>query len=64
MPIKKEDKESMTDATVVFNPFAILGNAGKYMSIDKGPMADKSPKIKIKKNWGCFFVGFMRQRYE
>lgn len=64
MPIKKEDKESMTDATVVFNPFAILGNAGKYISIDKGPIADNSPNIKIKKNCGCFLVGFMWQRYE
>jgi hypothetical protein len=48
IPIKKEDKESITEATVVFKPFAILGKAGKYMSIDKGPMADNKPKIRIK----------------
>ena len=48
IPIKKEDNESVTVATEVFNPVAIEGNAGKYMSIDKGPMADINPKIKIR----------------
>ncbi len=48
MPIKKEDNESVTVATEVFNPVAIEGNAGKYISIDKGPIADINPKIKIR----------------
>ena len=50
MPIKKDDKESITEDTVVFNPFAILGNAGRYISIDKGPIAARSPKIRMRKN--------------
>jgi len=28
----------------------MLGKAGKYMSIDSGPIAVNSPKIRIKKN--------------
>lgn len=48
IPMKNEDKDNITEATVVFKPFAILGNAGRYISIDKGPIADKSPSIRIK----------------
>ena len=48
IPIKKEDKDNVTVATVVFNPVAIDGNAGKYISIDKGPIADIKPNINIK----------------
>jgi uncharacterized protein YfiM (DUF2279 family) len=54
--MKKEDKDNITDATVVFNPFAMLGKAGRYMSIDKGPIADKRPRIRIRKNWDCFLA--------
>jgi hypothetical protein len=48
MPIKKEDNDNITEATVVFKPFAILGKAGKYISIDNGPIADKRPNMRIK----------------
>ena len=48
IPIKKEDKDNITDATVVFKPFAILGNAGRYISIDNGPIEVSKPKIRIK----------------
>jgi len=44
----------MTDATVVFNPFAILGKAGRYMSIDNGPIADKRPRTRIRKTGIAF----------
>ena len=46
--IKKEERDSITFATVVFNPFAISGKAGRYMSIERGPMADNKPKIRIR----------------
>jgi hypothetical protein len=48
IPIKKEDNDNVTVATDVFNPVAIDGNAGKYISIDKGPIADIKPNINIK----------------
>jgi hypothetical protein len=48
MPTKKEDKDNITFATVVCKLFAILGKAGKYMSIDKGPIEVSNPKIRIK----------------
>ncbi len=54
--MKKDDNESITEATFVFNPFAMLGKAGRYMSIDNGPMAARSPKISMRKNCGCFFT--------
>jgi hypothetical protein len=56
IPIKKDDKESITEATVVLSPLAMLGKAGRYISIDKGPIAANSPKINIRKNCGCFFT--------
>jgi hypothetical protein len=48
MPIRKLDSDSITCATVVFRPFAIFGNAGRYISMDKGPMAVSSPSIRIR----------------
>ncbi len=48
IPIKKEDKERVTVSIDVFKPFAIVGKAGKYISMDSGPMADIKPKISIK----------------
>jgi hypothetical protein len=48
IPIKKEDKDKVTLSIELFNPAAIDGKAGKYMSIDSGPMADINPNIKIK----------------
>lgn len=56
IPIKKEDKEREICATVVFRSAAIAGNPGKYMSIEKGPIADKLPSIKIKKNFRLPFI--------
>jgi hypothetical protein len=32
----------------VFKPFAIVGKAGKYISMDSGPMADIKPNIRIR----------------
>lgn len=56
IPIKKLDSERETCATVVFKSAAIAGNPGKYISIEKGPMADIIPRITINKN---FFLPFM-----
>lgn len=46
--MKKLDNESMTLATVVFSPDAMAGKAGRYMSIEKGPIAVSKPRIKIR----------------
>ena len=56
MPIKKLDRESETWATVVWRWVAISGKPGKYISIEKGPMAVSSPKMRIVEN---FFFSFM-----
>jgi hypothetical protein len=48
IPTKKEDKDNITFATVVCKLFAILGNAGRYMSIDNGPIEVSRTKIRIK----------------
>ena len=48
MPTKKLDKESVTCATVVCNPLAISGNAGRYISIENGPIAERSPRIRMR----------------
>ena len=48
IPTKKEDKDSITTATVVCKLLAMLGNAGKYISIDNGPIEVSKPKIRIK----------------
>ena len=45
---KKLDKESITFDTEVFRFLAIAGKAGKYMSMDKGPIAVNNPSISIK----------------
>src|SRR5882757_5556436 len=49
MPIKKLERESVTVATVVPRSAAIDGNPGRYISMEKGPMADKSPRIRMSK---------------
>ena len=48
MPIKKDDNDSITEETDVCKPLAIAGNAGKYISIDNGPIAVSNPKISIR----------------
>ena len=48
IPTKNEDNESVTFATEVSRAFAMDGKAGKYISIDKGPIADINPNIKIR----------------
>jgi hypothetical protein len=48
MPMKKDDNDNITLETVVCSPLAILGKAGRYMSIDKGPIAVKRPKIRMR----------------
>jgi hypothetical protein len=62
MPTKKEESESITLETDVFKFFAMLGNAGKYISMDKGPMDVSSPKISIKKNGDLSLEVFIAQR--
>jgi hypothetical protein len=48
IPIKKLDSDSVTRATVVCRFFAISGKAGKYISIEKGPMAVSIPRIRMR----------------
>jgi hypothetical protein len=62
IPTKKEESESITLETDVFKFFAMLGKAGKYISMDKGPMEVRSPKISIKKNGDLSLDVFMLQR--
>src|SRR5678815_4990015 len=50
IPIKKLDNESVTSATVVCKPLAMSGNAGRYMSIEKGPIAVSKPSIVMRWN--------------
>src|SRR5882757_7228363 len=57
MPIKKLDRESVTSATVVFRDAAMAGKPGRYMSMEKGPMAESNPRIRMMKKdfrfgWG------------
>ena len=47
MPIKNEERESITDETGVCRSFAIPGKAGKYISMERGPIALNNPKIRI-----------------
>src|SRR5690349_12846793 len=47
MPIKKLDKDSVTFATVVCRSFAMSGKPGRYMSMEKGPMAESTPRMRI-----------------
>src|SRR6478609_10319453 len=47
MPMKKLERESDTWATVVLRCAAMAGKPGRYISIEKGPMADKTPRIRI-----------------
>jgi hypothetical protein len=46
--MKKLDSDSVTCATVVCRFFAISGKAGKYISMEKGPMAVSKPRIRIR----------------
>jgi hypothetical protein len=62
IPTKKEDKDNITLETEVFKFLAMLGKAGKYISIDSGPIAVNSPKIRIKKNGDLNLDGFILQR--
>src|ERR1700689_1532654 len=48
MPIKKLDSDKETCAIVVCRSKAIAGKAGRYMSIEKGPMAESKPRTRIK----------------
>src|SRR5262245_50352348 len=45
MPMKKLDNERVTSATLVCKPFAMSGNAGRYISIENGPIAVSKPSI-------------------
>ena len=57
MPIKKLDNESDTWATSVCRSAAMFENAGRYISIENGPMAESIPSMIMRKN---FFLEFMR----
>ncbi len=57
MPIKNEDKDNITEETELFKLVAIAGKAGKYISIDKGPMEVSSPNIRMMRN--CFWSNFL-----
>jgi hypothetical protein len=48
MPIKKEERESITEDTGVFKSFAMVGKAGKYISIESGPMELNNPRIRMR----------------
>ena len=48
MPMKNEESDSITCATVVWRLLAISGNAGRYISIDSGPIAVSSLKIRMR----------------
>src|SRR5882757_6795045 len=61
MPIKKLDRESVTSATVVFRDAAMAGKPGRYMSMEKGPMAESNPRIRMMKKdfrfgWGILIA--------
>ena len=49
--MKKLARESEMVATSVFNPLAMSGNAGKYISIENGPMDVSKPRIKTRRNF-------------
>jgi hypothetical protein len=55
MPIKKLDSDKEIFDTVVSRLFAMSGNPGKYISIEKGPTAVNSPKVSRRIN--LFFRG-------
>lgn len=46
-PPRKVDRDICTLFISVFKSFAILGNAGKYMSIARGPSAVRLTSVKI-----------------
>ena len=48
IPIKKLDNESVTCATVVCRPLAMSGNAGRYISIENGPIAVSKPNMRMR----------------
>jgi hypothetical protein len=48
IPTKKDDNDNITFETVVFKFLAILGKAGRYISMDNGPIDVSNPKIRIK----------------
>lgn len=62
MPTKKEESDSITLETDVFKFLAMLGKAGKYISMDNGPMDVSNPKISIKKNGDLSLDEIMVQR--
>ena len=48
MPIKKLDNDNITCSTDVYKLTAIAGNAGRYMSIENGPIAVSKPSMRIR----------------
>ena len=46
--MKKLENESITLAVVVCKPCAIAGNAGRYMSIENGPIVDSKPRMRMR----------------
>jgi len=56
IPIKKLDRDNITFATLVCRLLAMSGKAGKYMSMEKGPMAVSKPNMRMRKN---FLLGLL-----
>jgi hypothetical protein len=57
MPMKKLDKERVTCATVECRLSAIAGNAGRYISIENGPIAESNPRISTR--WNLLFAAML-----
>jgi len=60
IPIKKEESDSITAATVVFKLLAMSGKAGKYMSMDNGPIAVRRPSMRMTGNLFSDLVVFIK----
>ncbi len=57
MPIKKLESERETLATVVERSAAMSGKPGRYISIEKGPIEVRNPRISISENlFGLFML--------
>jgi hypothetical protein len=61
MPIKNDERDNITDAMVVFKLLAISGKAGKYMSMDNGPIAVRKPSMRMRCNLFSDLVVFIIQ---
>lgn len=56
IPIKKLDRDNEIFETVVCKSAAIAGKPGRYMSMEKGPIAERSPNMSISLKFFLFFI--------